>query len=175
MDDRQTDFSNAIRCLRNMNCFREGTSFDDINAHFVIVKAVHFDGRAASLAGGAGKNRQDLWIQLRALEHFAIMANTQNSYMLREYFIDLKHIMTEYNMYLEVYKSKKQLCLKDSIINNMNKQKEDIEQVLTSIEDKVVLPALDSRIHELMVFMYSVTNDKYIVLRTQERNKKGAM
>jgi hypothetical protein len=45
------------------------------------------------MAGGAingGQNRQDLWIRMRALEHFIIMANTQNSFMVREYFLDLK-------------------------------------------------------------------------------------
>ena len=38
----------------------EGTSFDDINAHFIIRRAAHILGRAASL-GGAGQNRQNKW------------------------------------------------------------------------------------------------------------------
>ena len=182
MEDRRTDFSNAIKCLRNTLGFREGVSLDDIHAHFVVLKTndslAHHRGRASH----GGQNRQDLWIRLRALEHFIIMANTPNSFMIREYFIDLKHIMTEYNMYLAVYKSKTEQFLKDSIIKDLNKRNEDIEQVLddvmntvTSVEDKVVLPAQDPHVHELMVLMYSVTNDKYMVLRTQEQNKKAAM
>ena len=171
LTDARTDFSSAIRCLRNTAGFVEGTSVDDVHAHFVIQKAAKLDG----LAGGAGKNKQSLWVRMRALEHFVIMANTKNSFQIREYFLDLKNIMTEYNMYLAVYHSMKK-------IESVQTQNEDIQQVLddvmntvTSVEDKVVLPAQDPHVHELMVLMYSVTNDKYMVLRTQERNKKAAM
>ena len=115
LTDVRSDFSSAIRCLRNTAGFVEGKSIDDENAHFVIQKAAKLDG----LAGGAGKNKQSLWIRLRALEHFVIMANTSNSFMIREYFLDLKRIMTEYAMYQMVYQSKYDLSLKDTTIGQL--------------------------------------------------------
>ena len=39
--------------------------------------------------------------------------------MIREYFLDLKRIMTEYNMYQTVYRSKYELCTKDSAIDKL--------------------------------------------------------
>ena len=39
--------------------------------------------------------------------------------MIREYFLDLKRIMTEYNMYQMVYRSKYELCTKDSTIDRL--------------------------------------------------------
>ena len=118
LQDMRTDFSQAIRCLRNTVGFVEGTSFDDERAHFVIKK---FSAKLPSFAeksshGGAGQNKQSLWIRMRALEHFIIMANTCNSFNIREYFIDMKRIMTEYNMYQTVYRAKYELCTKDSTI-----------------------------------------------------------
>ena len=62
LTDVHSDFSSAIRCLRNTTGFVEGKSIDDVNAHFVIKKAAKLD----SLAGGAGKNKQSLWIRMRA-------------------------------------------------------------------------------------------------------------
>ena len=56
---------------------------------------------------------------MRALDNFMIMANTENSFMIREYFLDLKRIMTEYNIYQMVYRSKYELCTKDSAIDKL--------------------------------------------------------
>ena len=64
-------------------------------------------------------NKQCIWIRMRALEHFVIMANTCNSMMIREYFLDLKRIMTEYNMYQAVYRSTLALCIKDTRIDEL--------------------------------------------------------
>ena len=114
--DTRSDFNSAIRCLRNTVGFIEGSSFDDLHAHFVVQKAAQLKGCAANSNGGAGLNKQSIWIRMRALEHFVIMANTCNSFMIREYFLDLKRIMTEYNIYQTVYRSKYDLCLKDTTI-----------------------------------------------------------
>ena len=203
MEDKRQDFNNALKCLRNTAGFVEGTSLNDTNAHFVLQKVAHPIGGASH----GGQNKQELWIRMRALEHFIIMANTENSFMVREYFLDLKRIMFEYNMYLAVYRSKKELSLKDCKINclieEMRSQREQMNELIvqskkteteikhqntemkqtldrvmetvTRIEDKVVLPAEDPRVKELMVVMHSSEKDCYIALRTQERNKKEAI
>ena len=116
LKDMQNNFSTAVRCLRNTAEFVEGAFFDDINAHFVIQK--HDKLQILHVQNG-GQNKQSLWIRMRALEHFIIMANTCNSFMIREYFLDLKRIMTEYNMYQMVYRSKYELCTKDSTIDRL--------------------------------------------------------
>ena len=118
LKDMRNDFSTAIRCLRNTAGFVEGCLLSDTCAHFVIQKAgVHIG--TPGKHGGAGLNKQSLWIRMRALEHFIIMANTCNSFMIREYFLDLKHIMMEYNMYQTVYRAKYELCMKDSVIGEL--------------------------------------------------------
>ena len=45
---------------------------------------------------------------------------------------------------------------------------------VTSIKDQVVFKAEDPKVKELMLLMYSMEKDYYVVLRTQERNKKQA-
>ena len=87
MIDKRTDFNNAIKCLRNTAGFVEGTSIDNTDAHFVIEKCVHPNG--CTVRNG-GHNKHTLWIRMRALEHFVIMANTSNSFMIREFFVDLR-------------------------------------------------------------------------------------
>ena len=90
LSDKRNDFSNAIRCLRNTVGFIEGKSFNDSQSHFIVQKAGLLDRPPENQRhGGAGLNKQSIWIRLRALEHFIIMANTSNSYMIREYFIHL--------------------------------------------------------------------------------------
>ena len=219
MEDKRQDVNNAVKCLRNTTGFKESTSFDDTDAHFVLQKI----GTAGAIRGG--QNRQEVWIRMRALVHFIIMANTQNSYMIREYFIDLKKITDEYNMYVAVYNSKKELSLKDChiscLVEEMRIQREQMhelisqsetkiiteitqiqqqnteikeqntqmkqqnteikeqntqmKQQITRIEDKVVLSIEDPKVKELMVVMHSSENDRYIALRTQERNKREAI
>ena len=42
--------------------------------------------------------------------------------MIREFFIDLKHMMTEYTMYQTVYRSKQAMRIKDSRIDELLKK-----------------------------------------------------
>ena len=119
LKDVRSDFSHAIRCLRNTAGFIEGSSLNDVQCHFVIQKSGNPDGLPRSQAQNGGQNKQVLWIRMRALEHFIIMANTCNSFMIREYFLDLKHIMMEYNMYQTVYRAKLELCTKDCKIDEL--------------------------------------------------------
>ena len=192
-EDKRQDFNNAIKCLRNTEGFIEGKSLDDIEAHFVLEKLAHIPGRATH----GGQNKQHLWIRMRALEHFIIMANTKNSFMVREYFLDLKRLMVEYNMYLAVYRSKSQLSIKECKINclveEMKTQREQMDELLrqskrtetkmdrvidtvTRIEDKVVLPAQNPKVNELMVLMHSSeVPDFYVALRTQVKNKRESI
>ena len=119
LKDMRNDFSNAVRCLRNTVGFIEGSSLDDATAHFVLQKLGVLNRIPSSQAQHGGQNKQSLWIRMRALEHFIIMANTCNSFLIREYFLDLKRIMTEYNMYQMVYRAKHELCIKDSTIGEL--------------------------------------------------------
>ena len=114
LKDMRSDFNSAVRCLRNTLGFIEGSSLDDIHAHFVVQKIVKHN--SFSVKSRYGLTKQCIWIRMRALEHFIIMANTCNSFLIREYFLDLKHILTEYNMYQTVYRAKYDLCLKDTTI-----------------------------------------------------------
>ena len=119
LKDMRNDFSSAVRCLRNTVGFIEGSSLDDATAHFVLQKLGVLNRIPSSQAQHGGQNKQSLWIRMRALEHFIIMANTCNSFLIREYFLDLKRIMTEYNMYQMVYRAKHELCIKDSTIGEL--------------------------------------------------------
>ena len=115
--DARSDFYQAIRCLRNTAGFVEGSSFDDTSAHFVIHK--HKKLCSSSQVQHGGHNKQSLWIRKRALEHFILMANTSNSFIIREYFLDLKRVITEYTKYQIMYRTKFELCIKDSSIDEL--------------------------------------------------------
>ena len=117
LEDTRKDFNNAIRCLRNMAGFIESDNFEDHQADFIIQKNAALEREAK--AGAGGHNKLTIWIRKRMLEHLVIMANTSNSRMIREFFIDLKHIMTEYTMYQAVYHSKQALCIKDTQIDEL--------------------------------------------------------
>lgn len=161
LKDMRSDFSSAIRCLRNTVGFIEGSSVDDVNAHFVVQKAGkpgYFPENSGH--GGAGLNKQSLWIRMRALEHFVIMANTCNSFIIREYFLDLKRIMMEYNMYQTVYRAKYELCMKDSVIGElrsdmhtlMEKSRNDIHVLMEKSQRdiNVLMEKSQQDIHALM-------------------------
>jgi hypothetical protein len=62
-------------------------------------------------------------------------------------------------------------CQSDGIQSTLTK----VLNTVTSIEDQVVYKTEDPKVKELMVLMYSEEKDSYVVLRTQERNKKQAM
>ena len=141
--DARSDFYQAIRCLRNTAGFVEGTSFDDISAHFVIRK--HEKLLLSSQLQHSGHNKQSLWIRKRALEHFILMANTSNSFIIREYFLDLKRVITEYTKYQIMYRTKFELCTKDSSIDELrgniqelikktDKQNQQLEQQNQQLE-----------------------------------------
>jgi len=57
LKDTRTDFNHAIRCLRNMEGFKESNNFDD-DAHFVIKKTT-----SKQTHGAGGQNKQSLWIR----------------------------------------------------------------------------------------------------------------
>ena len=66
--------------------------------------------------------------------------------------------------------------------NAMKAQSDGLQSTLnkvfcavTSIQDQVVYKAENPKVKELMVLMYSAEQDYYVVLRTQERNKKQAI
>ena len=167
MIDKRTDFNNAIKCLRNTAGFIEGTSTDDPNAHFVIEKLVHL-GKCTSRYGG--HNKQTLWIRMRALEHFVIMANTSNSFMIREFFVDLKRIMIEFNMYQTVYNAKVELCIKDTAIGHLNEKLDHvIEQNGTLMKQNEIQ---SQKLDVLSQLLYKETDDKVMDLCTKQKKQE---
>ena len=85
----QTDFSNAVRCLWNTAGFMVRSFFDDTSAHFIIQKVWKLNRFPSSQSQHGGENKQSLWICMRALKHFIIMANTCNSFLICEYFLKI--------------------------------------------------------------------------------------
>lgn len=57
----------------------------------------------------------------------------------------------------------------------LHERNEDLMEKMRSIEDRVVVPAQNPRVKELMVLMYSPHEDYYVVLRTQEGGLKQAI
>ena len=93
------DFRSAIRRLRKTVGFIEGTSVNDnTGSHFVVERN--------------GTWSWGLWIRVRALDHFILMGKTGHSHKMREYFLDLKRIYTEYNKYQMVYNTLRNQCVK---------------------------------------------------------------
>ena len=171
LKDTRIDFSNALRCLRNTAGFAEGCSFDDKTADFVITKTPN----SSNDTKRGGQNKQSLWIRLRALEHFVIMANTCNSYKIREFFLDLKRLMTEYLMYVTVYNSKYELSLKDTTIGRLNAK---VDHVIT--QNDVLLQQNDAlfeqneiqskKLDMMSRLFYKDADDK--VLEVESKQKK---
>ena len=95
LKDMRTDFSTAVRCLRNTSGFIEGSSFDDTSAHFVIRKSVNHVRFTHSKVQNGGQNKQSVWMRKTALEkwtHFYkitgyMSKNIQNGVV---YFIHMK-------------------------------------------------------------------------------------
>ena len=169
LKDMRNDFSHAIKCLRNTLGFVEGNSFDDQNAHFVIKKFGVTGSTPKNFrhGGAGGHNKQSLWIRMRALEHFIIMANTQNSFMIREYFIDMKRIMTEYNMYQKVYASKYEMSIKDTSIKQLTKQNKEL---LVKNDALLEISQIQSqKLDMLSQILHKESNDK--VLPVKEKTK----
>ena len=172
-EDTRSDFKSAIRCLRNMEGFRESDSFDDNKVDYVIKKAARLKSSAGLVhKGGSGLNKQEIWIRKRMLEHLVIMANTRNSRMIREYFLDLKRIMIEYVMYQTVYRSKYELSVKDSMIGDL---RNDIQTLIknSELQTKQLHEKLDNQSQKLDIMsqiLYKETENK--VLDVTEKYKK---
>ena len=173
MEDTRSDFKSAIRCLRNMEGFRESDSFDDNKADYVIKKAARLKSSAGLVhKGGSGLNKQEIWIRKRMLEHLVIMANTRNSRMIREYFLDLKRIMIEYVMYQTVYRSKHELSIKDTMIGDL---RNDIQTLIknSELQTKKLHEKLDTQSQKLDIMtqiLYKETENK--VIDVTEKHKK---
>ena len=161
--DMRTDFSHAIRCLRRTAGFVEGSSFDDNDAHFVITKNVN-------TTQNGGQNKQLLWIRVRALEHFIIMANTSNSYKIREYFLDLKHIMTEYEMYQSVYRAKYDLSLKDSTIGALSGKLDHVIGQNNALLEQNDIQS--KKLDMLSRLFYKDTDNKVLDVNTKEKKQE---
>ena len=70
----------------------------------------------------------------------------------------------------------------DNVVEEMKTRSDGLQSTLnkvfsavTTIQDQVVYKAENPKVKELMVLMYSAEQDYYVLLRTQERNKKQAM
>jgi hypothetical protein len=135
------------------------------------------------------QNKQSLWIRMRALEHFIIMANTSNSFMIREYFLDLKRIMMEYNMYQTVYRAKYELCVKDTTIGELRNdihvlmEKTDHQSQQMQVQSQQMnlqsqqlevqsqqLKMQNTKLEMLSTILMKETDNK--VIDVQEKNKK---
>ena len=185
LEDTRKDFNHAIRCLRNMEGFKESSSLDDQYADFVIRKAAALQREAGSVRkGGSGLNKQEVWVRKRMLEHLVIMANTRNSRMIREYFLDLKRIMTEYTMYQMVYRSKQALSIKDTAIEELKKEmkeqsqqlKEQSHQMSAQAEQmKVQSQKLDisnQKLDMLAKILHKETDDKVLDVSTKKKKQE---
>ena len=62
MKDTRCDFYSAVRCLRNTAEFKEGSSCEDVDAHFIVRKT-----KPMELQYG-GQNKQSLWVRKDAFE-----------------------------------------------------------------------------------------------------------
>ena len=163
LSDMRNDFSSAIRCLRNTVGFVEGKSFDDLQCHFIVQKPT-----TNQRNGGAGLNKKSVWIRKQTLEHFVIMTNTSNSFMIREYFIDLKRIMTEYNMYQAVYRSKQALSIKDTKIDKLVEKMDMLTEKIDSQSKKI--DSQSQKLDMLARILYRETDSK--VIEVNENKKK---
>ena len=103
------------------------------------------------------------------------MANTCNSYKIREFFLDLKRLMTEYLMYVTVYNSKYELSLKDTTIGRLNAK---VDHVIT--QNDVLLQQNDALFEQNEIqskqldmmsrLFYKDADDK--VLEVESKQKK---
>ena len=83
----------AIKCLRKMVGFKEGTDMHDKCTDYVIKKHV-------------GQNRYDIHVRKCMLEHFVVIANTCNSRTIHEYFRNVRQVLMEYRFYCTLYRTK---------------------------------------------------------------------
>ena len=200
LKDTRKDFSNAIKCLRNLAGFNESDNFDSNEADYVIKKTGPNPGGPASThKGGSGQNKQDLWIRKHLLVHLVTMANTCNSRMIREYFFNMNRIMIEYNMYQTIYQAKYELSVKDTTIGSLNNmmvcltektdaQSKQITELLCHAQNTteklntvidivresaqdVVVPADNNTLSELVLIMISEDEMFYTVSCMQKKRR----
>ena len=119
VEDNRKDFANAIQCLKKTTGFVQGSSLEDESADFVLLptstlantNSTLIGSNLAPLVGGAsligpswgGSNKLTVWVRMRSLEHFTLMANTPNRYRIREYFLNLNRMVANYVLYQEQY------------------------------------------------------------------------
>ena len=58
----RSDFYSAIRCLRNTEGFVEGSSLENVDAHFIVLKTEKMERQ------NGGQNKQSLWVRKDAFE-----------------------------------------------------------------------------------------------------------
>ena len=107
-----------------------------------------------------GHNKQIIWIRMRALEHFVIMANTQRSYKIREYFLDMKRLIWEYALYQERFHHNQALnseAKKSVIINLLDKQLTVVSNLLSLTAEDTIVPVKNPQLKQ-----------RFVVLRDRE-------
>ena len=62
MKDMRSDFYSALRCLKNTKEFKEGSSFEDVDAHFIVMKTEPMQHQ------NGGQNKQVLWVRKDAFD-----------------------------------------------------------------------------------------------------------
>ena len=171
LEDTRKDFNHAIRCLRNMAGFKESSSLDDQDADYVIQKEQKFapQSRGAKLGSG-GHNKLHIWVRKRMLEHLVIMANTCNSRMIREYFLDLKRLMTEYTMYQTVYRSQYELSLKDNVIGDLTNNVRVLGEKIDVQNQKLDIQS--QKLDMLAKILYKESDDKVLDVKTKRKKQE---
>ena len=113
---------------------------------------------------------------MRALEHFVIMANKCNSFIICEYFLDLKRIMMEYNcyMYQTVYCAKLELCTKDCKIDELCN---DIHTLMETTQGDIhaLMEKRDIQIQKLEMmseFLIKETDNKVIEVEAKRKKQE---
>ena len=92
LSDKRHDFSNAFQSLRNILGFVEGKSFDDLQSHFIIQKAAAPSTAVNRRNGGAGLNKQSVWVRKGMLQKWVQMnevlkKDSQKNKQVRDSFI----------------------------------------------------------------------------------------
>ena len=95
LKDIRSDFNSAVRFLRNSVIFIEGTSLDNVDAHFVLEKATK---PRKSLKGGAVMSKQCLWVRKDKLKQWIQITDSRgltkkNVYNGLVYFIHMENNM----------------------------------------------------------------------------------
>ena len=121
---------------------------------------------------------------MHELEHFIIMANTQNSFMIREYFIDMKRIMSEYNMYQKVYASMYEMSIKDTSIKHLNEmvlslhEKSDFQtkqnrELLLKNDNLLEISQIQcQKLDMLSQILYKESNDKVLPVKEKAKTQE---